>query len=172
MDPTILENSVTGFSRSKTVARACASTSCRLQERLGWVIRSSHPVITWLVQHAADCISKYWVSEDGKSAHERLKEKPFSRYTVEFDEKVLYKRSNKGQKEHKIESKWSEGYFAGFYWRASEAIVGTNEGVTRAGTSRRVGAHRRWDAEVLDAVRGVPWKWDPVAEEAHDNWCV
>ena len=70
MDPTILENSVTGFSRSKTVARACASTSCRLQERFGGVIRSSHPVITWLVQHAADCISKYWVSEDGKSAHE------------------------------------------------------------------------------------------------------
>ena len=91
---------------------------------------------------------------------------------MEFGEKVLHKRSNKGQKEHKIESKWSEGYFAGFYWRASEAIVGTNEGVTRAGTSRRVGAHRRWDAEVFDAVRGVPWKWDPDAEEAHDNWCV
>ena len=43
---------------------------------------------------------------------------------MEFGEKVHRNRSNKGQKEHKIESKWSEGYFLGFYWRASEAIVG------------------------------------------------
>ena len=122
--------------------------------------RSSHPVMTWLVQHAADCISK--------SAHERLKGKPFRRHIVEFGEKVHYKRSNKGQKEHKIESKWSEGYFLGFYWRTSEA----KGGVIRAGTLRRVGAHRRWDAEGLDAVRGVPWKWDQDAEEVHDKFLV
>ena len=91
---------------------------------------------------------------------------------MEFGEKVHYKRSNKGQKEHKIESKWSEGYFLGFYWRTSEAIVGTKDGVIRAGTLRRVGAHRRWDAEGLDAVRGVPWKWDPDAEEVHDKLLV
>ena len=78
------------------------------------MIRSSHPVMTRLAQHAADCISKYQVSEDGKSSHERLKGKPFSRHIVEFGEKVHCKRINKGQKEHKIESKWSEGYFLGW----------------------------------------------------------
>ena len=29
---------------------------------------------------------------------------------------------------------------------------------------RRVGAHRRWDAEGLAEVRGVPWHWDPNSE--------
>ena len=155
MDPTILENSVPGASRSKALREHVRVLRAGLQERFGLVIRSSHPVMTLLVQHAADCISKYQVSEDGKSAHERLKVKPFSRHTLEFGEKVHYKRSNKGQKEHKIESKWSEGYFLGLYWWTFEAIVGTKDGVIRAGTLRRVGAHRRWDAEGLDAVRGV-----------------
>ena len=60
----------------------------------------------------------------------------------------------------------------GFYWRTSEAIVDTKDGVVRAGTIRRVGAHRRWDAEGPDAVRGVPWKWDPDAEEVTDRLLV
>ena len=117
MDPTIVENSVPGDSRSNGSAKRAVKAlgehvrvlRAGLQERLGLVIRTSHPVMTWL-EHAADCISKYQLSEDGKSAHERLKGKPFRRHTVEFGEKVHYKRSNKGQKEHKIESKWSEGY--------------------------------------------------------------
>ena len=34
----------------------------------------------------------------------------------------------------------------GLHRRTSEAIVGTKDGVYRAGTIRSVGAHRRWDA--------------------------
>ena len=50
--------------------------------------------------------------------------------------------------------------------------MGTKDGVIRAGTLRRVGAHRRWNAEGLDVVRGVPWKWDPDAQEVHDKLLV
>ena len=42
----------------------------------------------------------------------------------------------------------------------------------RAGTIRRVGAHRRWDADGLDSVRGVPWQWDPDADEVSDKLLV
>ena len=180
IDATILENSVPGDSRSNGAAERAVKAlgeqvrvlRAGLQGRLGLVMKSSHPVMTWLVQHAADCISKYQVSEDGKTAYERLKGKPFSRAVVEFGEKIHYKKSGKGQKEHKIESKWNEGYFLGFYWRTSEAIVGTHDGAIRAGTIRRVGGHRRWDAEGLEAVRGVPWKWDPDADEVPDKLLV
>ena len=66
MDPTILENSVPGDSRSngateravKALGEHVRVLRAGVQERLGLVIRSSHPVMTWLVQHAADCISK------------------------------------------------------------------------------------------------------------------
>ena len=49
----------------------------------------------------------------------------------------------------------------GKLWRTGEAIIGTKSGVHKSGTIRRVGGHRRWDAEGLSSVRGQPWKWDP-----------
>ena len=179
-DTTILENSVPGDSKSNGAAERAVKALGEqvrvlrggLQSRLDLVIRSSHPVMTWLVQHAADCISKYQVSDDGKTAYERMKGKRFSRAAVEFGEKIHFRKSMKGQKEHKLDGKWNEGYFLGFYWRTGEAIVGTSEGAVRAGTIRRVGAHRRWDAEGLDSVRGVPWQWDPETNEVPDKLLV
>ena len=143
-----------------------------LQARLEHVLKGSHLVITWLVQHAADCLSKYQVGEDGKTAYERLKGKAFSRPSVEFGEKVHYKTSTKGPCEHKLDAGWGEGYFLGCYWRTSEAIVGTSEGVVKASTIRRVGAHRRWDADRLAAVRGVPWQWDPDSDKEAEKLLV
>ena len=136
------------------------------------VVRTSHPMLTWLVQHAADCLSKHQIGEDGKTAYERLKGKKFSRAVVEFGEKIHYRKNPKGHKDNKLDGKWGEGYFLGFYWKTSEALVGTPEGVKRAGTIRRVGAHRRWDADGLDKIRGVPWQWDPEADEVADNLMV
>ena len=59
-------------------------------------------MMTWLIQHAADCLSKYQVGEDGKTAYERLKGKKFSRAVVEFGEKVHFKKSAKGQSDNKL----------------------------------------------------------------------
>ena len=76
-DPTILENSVPGDSRSNGAAERAVKAlgehvrvlRAGLQGRLELIIRTSHPLMTWLVQHAADCLSKYQVGEDGKTAY-------------------------------------------------------------------------------------------------------
>ena len=46
--------------------------------------------MSWLVQHAAGCISKYQVEEDDKTGYERCKWKPFSIPAMAFGEKVCY----------------------------------------------------------------------------------
>ena len=46
-------------------------------------------------------------------------------------------------------------------------MIGTKDGILRAGTIRRVGGHRRWDREGLEQERGVPWQWDPEQCEVH-----
>ena len=45
--------------------------------------------------------------------------------------------------------------------RTGEAIVGTEAGAVGAGTIRRMGAHRRWDREYLQAVVRLPWQRKP-----------
>ena len=57
----------------------------------------------------------------------------------------------------------------GRWWRTGEAIVGTRAGILRAGTVRRVGAHRRWDRDGLEHVRGLPWQWDPAQGDVHPD---
>ena len=43
-----------------------------LQRRIGSFVQTTHPVIAWLVPHAADFLNKLEVGSDGKTAYERL----------------------------------------------------------------------------------------------------
>ena len=45
-------------------------------------------------------------------------------------------------------------------------MIGTPEGVKRAGTIRRTGAHRRWNAELVWNVKGTPWKMNGVDDNS------
>ena len=173
---TVLENSPVGDSRANGAAeRAVQSVSEQvrvirrgLEQRLGLKLSSKHPVMTWLVEHSADLISKYQVGEDGKTAYERWKGKRFTMEEIEFGEKIHYRMNmkNKTQQE-KLEARYGEGFYMGRWWRTGEALVGTPEGVIRAGTVRRVGAHRRWDKEGLEKVQGVPWQMNPGEGAVH-----
>ena len=78
---------------------------------------------------------------------------------VEFGEKVRY-RLKRRARQRKLESQWAEGFYLGKVWRTGEAIIGTKTGVRKYGAIRRVGGHRRLDAEGPGSVRGQPWKWD------------
>ena len=55
-----------------------------LQARYREVLPDSHRSITWLVPHAAQCLNRYLVGTDGKTARQRLKGKPFRSVVVEF----------------------------------------------------------------------------------------
>ncbi len=47
-----------------------------LEHKIGGKFPSGHPVLTWLVEHVTDIISKYMVGLDGKTGYERLFGRP------------------------------------------------------------------------------------------------
>ena len=47
-----------------------------LERRIGAKFPTNHPVLTWLVEHVGDVISKYMVGVDGKTSYERLFGRP------------------------------------------------------------------------------------------------
>ena len=83
-EPTIPEHSPVGESQSNgIVERAVRSskdqirtTKLALERRINCRVPAHHPVMTWLVPHAGETISKYQVSKDGKTAYERVMGKP------------------------------------------------------------------------------------------------
>ena len=42
-------------------------------KRYGEKLAKDQPTIPWMVRHAADCISRYRVGDEGKTAYERLR---------------------------------------------------------------------------------------------------
>ena len=171
---TLLENSPVGDSQANGAAeRAVQSVSAQiravrlgLEQRLGAQVSGSHPLTTWIVEHASDLLNKFLKGDDGKTPYQRLRGKTFQGTTVEFGERVHYLENIKGAaRMNKLEGKWSEGFYLGTAWRTGSAVIGTSRGVVKSSAVRRVGEHRRWDAEGLLQVRGVPWKLTPDLEE-------
>ena len=141
-----------------------------LEQRLAQRLSEKHPFTAWLVERAADLLSKYQVGDDGKTEYKRWTGKPFHEGQIEFGEKIHHRENIKARaKQNKLEIRWSKGHSLGRWWRASEAIVGTRAGIVRAGTVRCVGAHRRWDRDGLEHVRGLPWQWDPAQGDVHPD---
>ena len=121
-----------------------------LEQRLDLRLLEKRPVTAWLVERAADLLSKYQVGDDGKTGYERWKGKPFHGEEIEFGEKILYRENMKASaKQNKLDFRRVE---VTTWVVGGEAIVGTRAGIVRARTVRRVGAHRWWDRDLAQGA--------------------
>ena len=66
-----------------------------LQSRYRTRLRSDHPVMPWVIKHAALLINICKVGEDGRTAWERRKGKNFNRQLPEIGECVWFLRAGK-----------------------------------------------------------------------------
>ena len=67
-----------------------------------------------MTEHAADLLNKFHVGVDGRTAYRRHKGKEFRGATVEFGEKVHYRRHVEDQlRTNKMDPRWAEGFHLG-----------------------------------------------------------
>ena len=79
-----------------------------LEGRLGGLIPEDHPIMPWLVKHAAALLNRYKVGNDGLTAHRRARGRPFRKEIVDFGESVWYlKPKSKGKL--MLRSRWESG---------------------------------------------------------------
>ena len=60
-----------------------------LEQKICGNIPTHHPLMTWIVPHAAECITKYLKSSDGKTPYERLFGKPVREEAYEIGEQIM-----------------------------------------------------------------------------------
>ena len=97
--PTLVENSPVGDSQANGVAERAVQAVAQqlrvlragLEQRIEAKVPGSHPIVTWIVEHAADLLNRYQIGEDGKTPYQRLRGKVAKTAVVEFGEKVRYK---------------------------------------------------------------------------------
>ena len=117
----VLEESPVGDSQSNGIAERAIKTvqgmirtlKSALEKRIGEEVMSDHPVLPWMITHAAELVNRYQKGKDGRTAHYRWKGKVFKKKVVEFGEVVLYliegkrgagKRGERGRR-HKLEKR-------------------------------------------------------------------
>ena len=95
---TILENSPKGDSQSngssergnQSLGGQLRVMHSALSRNLGSKIALEHPIVSWIVEHAAYLITHYQVGRCGRTPYERLKGKKTSREICEFGESIRF----------------------------------------------------------------------------------
>ena len=60
------------------------------EERIGARLASTHPVLKWLVEHAASLRTRFAVTKNGITAYEHLHGRKANEKIIEFGERVFY----------------------------------------------------------------------------------
>ena len=113
----------------------------------------NRPFATWLVRWAGKILTKYTPGKDGKTPWERRRGEKCNKTIVPIGEKVLYlplKTASIHTK--KGEPKMDEGIWLGVNGRTEEVFIGTERGVVKCRTVRRMPDDKCWDGELISRM--------------------
>eukprot|EP00971_Amphidinium_carterae_P283385 5625998-Amphidinium_carterae.1 len=173
---TVIEHSPVRDSSGNGIAEAgvrgieemCRCIKLGLEERLKHGVSVKHKVFPWIVEHAADVLTKYVIGKDGMSAYRRLKGKNYRGVVYEFGQRVLYRISGKPQGSSMM-PRWLSGIWLGKRFASDENILATERGhVVRARGVRSISQDHLYDETLLEKVVGVPWNTDGQGEEEEE----
>ena len=159
----IPENSAVGESASNGKAERSVQSledqvrtlKLALESRIESRIESTHPIMRWMVRHAAIIMNRFSVSPDGQTPYQALHGKRAPDRFVEFGEKVYYSIPKKMR--HKLDPRWKLGVCVGVSSSSNEYYVSNGQGdIVKARSVVRVVSTRRWGATDVLNVRGIP----------------
>ena len=172
---TLMESSPVSDSRANGLAeRAIQSVEKQvrvlklaLERNLGCKIGVEHACFPWLVEHAADVLTKFVIGRDGMTAWERLKGKKYSGLLFEFGTKVLHRVAHKpvgGE----MAARWLPAVWLGKRFATDEHTVAMEDGtVVRTGTVREFPG-QAFDKDLVDQIIGAPWDPKGTGSEQGD----
>jgi hypothetical protein len=134
-----------------------------LERRIGAKFPSNHPVLTWLVEHVGDIISKYMVGVDGKTGYERLFGRPVREEALEFGETLHWRHRPAKDMNVVLDARWSSGVWLGRKWGGVIHQVFANGAVHEIRGVQRQPRDLRWRKEALEAISVTPWARNPAA---------
>ena len=126
---------------------------------------SDHPVLGWLVMHAADVINRALVMSDGSTAYERVKGRKSQGEMFEFASPVLHRVCGKVHGAVMAE-RWLEGIWLGKCFQSGEHFIAIQGGdVVRARSVRERPSTIEATWEELEDIRTFPWMTTSTVKE-------
>ena len=121
-----------------------------LEAKLKHKIKYDHVIMQWMVEWAAGLVTRYSARTSGKSPYEEIRGKTPGDAIAVFGERILYMPKI----DEKQQMRFPSGIFLGMQMLSNETIVGTENGVFKARTVRRVKPDSRWGIEFVNKMVG------------------
>ena len=158
----------------KQVTKLLRTLKTCLEKRIGKKIPTSHPLLTWLVEHSAWLLNTRVVGQDGFTAYHRVKGRSYAKRSVGFGEYVMFMLPTKGPKYEemaKLDPRWLNGYVTGYSKSSNEYYIFDEnskkmvlaKSVQRVPADKKVEAGRvaRHERAMQAAVRQAPGERRP-----------
>ena len=112
-------------------------------------------LLAWLIRHAAWCLTRIQVKDDGRTAFVRVLGKAYTSQVLPFGERVMYKYTSVPTSN--LDQRWGHGIWVGKAPVTDEDVILTENGVLRARSLHSVPLEGRIVISELKNVRGLPW---------------
>ena len=114
--------------------------------------------MSWIPRHAANCVSRYRIMDDGRTPDQRRCGKTWKRPVVEFGESVRFRPVGENNTLRGGDQRLLRGVYVGHHERSGAAIFLTPDDVKRGTRVVRMMEHERWDRVFSATCDGVLWQ--------------
>ena len=139
----------------------CAFKTLRscLEQSLGHKIPIAHPILAWLVCHAADTRTFRIRSDDGTTAYQKVRGKQFTSRMLRFAESCHFKtRSNETLKDGERAYRWKQGLFLGIDNITGQYKLFPDGQIKFSRTIRRMPDPEKFQLDRVKDVMLTPWE--------------
>ena len=140
-----------------------------LEHRVKGRLPNDHPVMAWLVEHAAYMLNRCKLDTDGRTAYGRLHGGESTARLCEVSERILWfvPKTNKA----KLDARWRYGTFLKRAANCYKIYIGLADGsIVAARAIVRLMPSLRWSMKKIGLINGVPMdlktkNYDTIEEE-------
>ena len=143
-----------------------------LEQRLGNRTDETDPLTSWSPRHAANCVSRYRLMDDGRTLCQRRCGKTWKRPEVEFGESLHFRPVGENNAMRGGDQRMLRGVHVGTHERSGATIFVTLHGVKRRTRIAIMSEHVRWDRVFSATCIGVPWQLSQISGSWRDLLCL
>ncbi len=134
----------------KNVEGLVRTMTAELCEIFKCSINATHPILGWIIRHAAYCHNRFAVKASGRTASEELKMVRLTSPMLQLGDSVMARQS--GVPDNRLTSSGTSGLWLGRSLETNEHIIGTAIGIVKARTVKQKPAENRWNKFEFDSM--------------------
>lgn len=129
-----------------------------LEDNIGYRVPVRHPVMSWLVRHAANVVTWCAKGHDDQTAYQRVRLRQFTTRLLGFGEVCSFKnRAHEPIANSMGGRRFNRGVSVGIDRRTGRHMLHCDDGIELARTVMRNPDSEKWSKDDLPSVHATPW---------------